>query len=324
MVSVAVRTGRAVGVALAGFLLACGAACVVDGPAADRSVVRSGGPMPDAVPAILEAQSLRVRRLPVLESRGVIEFRWRDADGAHFEQCDLDLFAILPDRFALRASKIGERFLWLGGDANRWWVFFLNGKPTRLEVYPFDRPFDRPVGGPVGGGAGENAVTLSPREILTLAGLVPLPPADSPLVRGATGSDGVTVIEVAAHDAIPRSRWGFTAGTLTPAAIELLAADGTVVARSVLTSYVSVPADGLAVGAWPRVPSRIELSASDAARGEAIGTATSGSLRITLDAPSARGERIRDRLFDLEELQRSLRPDTVVRFEPIGSGATGP
>jgi hypothetical protein len=279
--------------------------CVVDGPARDPSLIPKGTRMPDAVPAVLEAQALRMRRLTLLESRGVIEFRWRDADGARFEQCDLDLFAVLPDRVAVRASKVGERFLWLGCDPTRWWVFLLAERPTRLEVYPLD----------VARGGG--AAAFSPRDLMSLAGLVSLPPNDGTAMTARTAPDGTVVLDVAATGTAPRMRWGFPLGSNLPAAIELLAPDGQVIARANLSNYVSCPVDGLAVGDWPRVPARIEVVAGPSAI--AGGAAEGDSLRIVLDAPSGRGERIKDRLFRLEDLQESLRPDEVAVFEPAAT-----
>jgi hypothetical protein len=66
---------RCLAALLAAATLAAG--CVVDGPARDPSLIAKGSRMPDAVPTVLEAQALRMRRLTLLESRGVIEFRWR-------------------------------------------------------------------------------------------------------------------------------------------------------------------------------------------------------------------------------------------------------
>jgi hypothetical protein len=291
---------RSIACLLASAALAAG--CVVDGPARDPSLIPKGTQLPDATPGVLDAQALRMRRLTLLESRGVIEFRWRDADGAHFEQCDLDLFAVLPERVAVRASKVGERFLWLGCDERRWWIFHLAEKPSRLEVYPLGVA---PAGG---------VAALSPRDLLGLAGLVELPPNDGKAMTSRTGPDGTVVLDVAASGTAPRMRWGFPLGSNVPAAIEMLAPTGEVIARANLTNYVSCPIEGFAVGDWPRVPSRIDIVAGPAAVAE--GATEGDAIRIALDAPSGRGERIKDRLFRLEELQASLRPDTVVVIEP--------
>jgi len=276
--------------------------CVVDGPARDPGLIPKGTRLPDAVPGILDAQAIRMRRLTLLESRGVIEFRWTDADGAHFEQCDLDLFAVLPHRVAVRASKVGERFLWLGCDEKRWWAFLLAERPTRLEVYPLGVA---PDGG---------VAAFSPRDLLSLAGLMSLPANDGKAMTSRTGPDGTVVLDVAAAGTSPRMRWGFQLGSNLPAVIEMIAPTGETIARANLSQYVSCPVEGLAVGDWPRVPSRIEVVAGPAGtEGAAVDGA---SLRIALDAPSGRGERIKDRLFRLEDLQESLRPEDVVVVEP--------
>jgi hypothetical protein len=94
-----------------------------------------------------------------------------------------------------------------------------------------------------------------------------------------------------------------------------------VIARASLSNYRSCPVDGLAVGDWPRVPARIEVVAGPAAI--AAGASDGDSIRISLDAPSGRGERIKDRFFRLEELQESLRPDEVTVIEPAAA-APGP
>lgn len=281
---------------------ALAAGCVVDGPARDPALIRKGTQMPDAVPGVLEAQAVRMRRLTLLESRGVIEFRWRDADGAHFEQCDLDLFAVLPQRVAVRASKVGERFLWLGCDERRWWIFKLAEKPSRLEVYP------------LGVAADGGTAAFSPRDLLALAGLVPLPADDGKAMTSGMMPDGSVMLDVAASGTSPRTRWAFPPASNLPTVIEMLSPTGQVIARANLSDYVSCPVEGFAVGDWPRVPSRIEVQAGPA--GPADGPAEGDAVRITLDAPSGRAERIKDRLFRLEELQASLRPDEVVVVEP--------
>jgi hypothetical protein len=67
-----------------------------------------------------------------LHGWGVVELRWKDDDGNHFRQGDLEFWIDGPDRLSVRVSKLGDPYFWLGTDGKQAWVFDLSGSPTRL------------------------------------------------------------------------------------------------------------------------------------------------------------------------------------------------
>ncbi|MFO0828890.1 MAG: hypothetical protein U0572_12180 [Phycisphaerales bacterium] len=274
---------------------------VEDAPPADRQTssdaqpARTDGASPALVASYREAvqrQATRLKRLKFLDSRGVIEVRYADDGGQHFEQCDLRLYAVLPTKTALNLSKLGsKKIAWIGSDDENWWVFRLDQSPTTLEVHPMASD-DRDAGLSV----------VSPRTILLLAGLTALPEERSATLSEDSGS--VTVESPA--DATPRARWRLDAGTWLPSRIELLDKSGAVVATGELTDYATALADGLAPGDSPKVPQRIVVTRADG----------NGSVRMSLDRPSARSDGIKPRFFDLKELQILMRPEEVIWRTP--------
>ena len=137
-------------------------------PSASQPPAPAPAPSP-AYLAAIERQAQRLRRLQFFEGRGTVEFRWRDEKGNHFEQGDIDLYLILPNKTGFNISKLGERFAWIGSDAEQWWLFLLKEKPTSVEVHPWAQSSESVHG--------EGMSIVSPKAILHLAGLSPLPDA---------------------------------------------------------------------------------------------------------------------------------------------------
>lgn len=262
-----------------------------DPPTAQGGEVRAvDAASAESVAKFVRARNAELAYLKVLESRGVVEFRWRDDGGEHFEQVDADLYLAFPDRAAMRLSKLGEKYFWAGGDGQHWWVFDLHAKPSTVEVF-------RDEDGAHRGGFG----LLEPSSIRALAALELLP-ADAVVNDiGEVRWTRNTVTRMMRFDA-----------TGLPSAVTLTDAQGALVASSTLRDFVRVPVDSIAMGAWPRVALRT------------IATTPEGSeVKLALDSPSGRAVRIKPALFDLESLLKSLHPDQVItRSKP--SVARGP
>jgi hypothetical protein len=256
-----------------------------------------GPPVPDAeLMAIARAQAFRIRALRTLESRGVVEFRWRERGSERFEQCDLRLFAVPPAKTAFRLSKLGEQYAWLGSDEESWWLFLLKERPSTVEIRPWAES------GP------EGFAIVSPRTVLLLAGLVAFP-EDGSLRREPSASPETVVLEHALADGDAGNaagetivRWTISAPTRLPESVAIVDRHGRTILSSTLADYAAAPSAGAAPGDWPRVPRRIEV----------VRAADGAAIRLALDEPSARGERIRPQFFELTELLRSLRPDEVI------------
>ena len=295
----------ALGAAALAHLSACGPRTEPAAPA----VVSSATVQADRFAAWIAAHNTRVSRLETVESRGSLELRYSDTDGEHFDQCEFDVFLAPGGRGALRATKLGNNFLWIGGDGTRGWIFRLDTDPTVLKVY--DRVAEHDLG-QSSDGAGEFAL-LTPGTVRAVAGLQPIPTQHElrPIEAADAGAPPEQRMEVAYAP-------GGSAGTKVfvrfgadglPCAVRVVDARGSVAVSSTLAEYVPAQAANLAQGAWPRIPRRIEITA----------TRADGRATLHLDEPVAMAKRTKPRFFSLEELTAQFRPDRVehaVAIEP--------
>jgi hypothetical protein len=310
--------------ALAALAAALGAGCAPKAappdpePSPENVTTTPAEPVPAVAPPVapnpanalyataIARQDERLRRLRFLDSRGLVEFRWTDADGKHFEQCDLRLHAVLPAKASIQAShSLKGPLARIGSDGVRWWIFRFDTKPSRLEVRPFDRSTDLGM------------AVVSPREALGLFGLAPYPPADLVTVREdgdalvvepidplALSSEAMQATQTSPLRSLPL-RYRLDRSTLLPTEIALLDVDGTVAATCTLERYESAPADDTSAGDYPKVPTKIKVVRPGNKLGES-------SVSFSLDSPTARSAGIKPRLFDLVELQSILQPDDVI------------
>ncbi|XHC24547.1 hypothetical protein ABWH91_09670 [Phycisphaerales bacterium ac7] len=158
------------GAACAGmFVSGCGKGG--DGPAVEIDSNGISAMLETAEPVRI-AHNARVERLGVLWSRGIVAFRYRDAEGKlRDDQGNANVQLILPDRFAMRIHKVGETLLWIGCDAERYWMIDLLTEPSRAYVGRHD-DFTGEKGERVG-------LPVPPRELSRLMGLEELPPFEA-------------------------------------------------------------------------------------------------------------------------------------------------
>lgn len=252
----------------------------------------STGKTPPSIGELNERQSARARKLSELQSGGTLELRTRDEDGENFEDCALELWRD-DSKFALRLRKLGERFLWVGSDGSAWWVFELMSEPVRLVVLP---------PGETGGfSIGPGQGLLNPDRLLHLAGLLPYDGIDAETL----GFDDVGRVRFVTVDEAGigwrRTRWHLDPKTLLPDEIEALDDQGEVLATARLSAYEPIAARDLPLGAWPQFPRKVFLALSDG----------NTDVRLFFNRPSARGNGIRPKLFDLEQLMKTFRPGEV-------------
>lgn len=264
-------------------------------PGASTPAHREVSASPERLALLVAAHNARVARLETVESRGSLELSYSDRDGDHFDQCEFDVFLAPGGRGALRATKLGNNFLWIGGDGTRGWVFRLDTEPSLLKVY--DRVADHDLG-QARDGAGEFAL-LTPGTVRAVAGLQPIP-GDHEWMPVAAHEPAAQDFELAYRSGPARVFVRF-AGDGLPSSVRVLDGQGTVVLESTLAEYVPAEAANLAQGAWPRLPRRIEIVAAKA-NGRAV---------LLLDEPIAMAKRIKPRFFSLEELTAQFRPDRV-------------
>lgn len=266
--------------------------------------------------ALVAQQNERAIRLATFESRASLEFRYRDATGEHFEQCEADIFLSPPNRGALRVMKVGTNLWWIGGDGERSWIFELNVTPKRATVY------DRGASGVFAEssdvvGTGEFTL-LSPESVRLLMGHAAIADDWTAVALGDSESTaavhdrfGVRVNLASQTDGVPRltATTRFGADGL-PISVTVASLDGVEVAKATLRDPVRAPMVDIAQGAWPTVARRIEV----------VAPRSGAAIKIFLDSPTANANRMKPRFFDLDALLTQLRPE-VVEFVTKGLGA---
>lgn len=240
----------------------------------------------------VHAQKERAKSLQSFASRGSAELRWKDERGSHFEQAQVELaWRDGGERMALRADKVGERIAWAGADATQWWIFEPKADPSRLTL------------GPRGVAPKDSALPFAgPDSVMELLAARAWPDAAT---FGEPLSDGTRWLSW--NISKPIGSWSASRARVSkpgalPVAVELLDAQGAVLASSELSRPMSVEIATLPPGAWPEVAGTTRL------RMQGDGGA---AWDVFWDAPGTNPERLKDRLFDLNVLIEVMRPVLV-------------
>lgn len=261
---------------------------------------------------LAEVHNARVAMLRRWHSRGVAELRWRDERGERREpQADIDLYVDLPGRTALRVSKLGTVYLWVGSNGPRYWLFDFLGDERVAYVGRFAD------GSSMGSESG--VIAVGPMALLDLFALTPLPVLPNDEQDSAVTYD-------AEHDAWRVEAMGaggpiaiyFDRVSQSPVRVECMDGAGGVAyySRIYKDRYLSVPMPGISAATPPRMPGLVDVYALDET-GE-----VTGWLKLALDAPTGHvDEGPMNRVFDLETLMRALRPDVV---HDTSAGAASP
>lgn len=254
---------------------------------------------PAVVAALIERYNDRVRLLDQMYARGVIEFRWVDRDGEeHFEpQINAKLWVDLPRRTALRGEKLGETYIWLGSDADRYWMFDLAGDTRRLYVGRHDTFTEQDA----------VSVLVRPVTLLDLLGLTPLP-AFEPAATSFDEARTAWVVRV--EGAGGPMRVFLDPTSALPVRVESLDDAGEIVLFSDLGRYAAVRIGGMSVLALPRAPTLIDISNPE------------GTVAVKLAFGDVTGETA-PRVFDLRGLIDHLRPERIEgATEGLGDAAS--
>ncbi len=247
---------------------------------------------------IAGAHNARLERLRTIYSRGVIEIRWSDETGRHFEQGNVDLWVALPRHTALRVEKLGEVLLWLGSDDDHYWLFDRFGEETTLVVGRHeDAP--RPVHA--------TALTVRPLSLLDLMGLTPLPDGAAVDIVYDADRDAWALETVGAGGPI---RLYLDRTKLLPKRVEVLSEKGEVTLYSDLGRYKSVKLAGAAGMANPKLATIVDVAATN----------DSARLKLALDSPT---DDANPPVFRLERLIRALQPDRIEGTLPDGVEVQG-
>ncbi|MAC18352.1 MAG: hypothetical protein CMJ23_01510 [Phycisphaerae bacterium] len=282
--------------ALAAFL----GACNPGGSVVEGDWTRGKPPVPGSKEnwdLINRAQSERLEALSVFSSAGTVTLRWTDDDGSHVEQADHRIWRSSADRAAIRLSKVGSSLLLAGWNGDRWWVFDETGEESVLRIRRLNA--EEGLGGPGG--------LLSPPALLAMIGFLPWP-AEPPVdfqTAGARARFTVDPIRWEVGDRVLELPGSLVVELLDPyygpTRLQLLDAEGGLVATATHEGLISVETMGRPPGAWPDLPRRVRIVRSP-----------EDQVVISFDGPLAQG-RVSERLFDVESLIERSRPDVIER-----------
>lgn len=245
------------------------------------------------------AHNERVAMLQQLYSRGVLEVRWRDDTGVQKRepQVDLDLYFMPQRRTAFRASKVGEIYLWLGSDAQQFWVFDMTGEERVLFHAAHD----------IYGGESGEASMPHPLLIRDLMGLVSLPEREGESPMEYSPERDAWMAVAPASSGRGWIRLYFDRSSSLPKRAEALMRGEQVIFTSEIGRYRRATQDGMSAVRFPWMPTLVDVTAEDVAEG-----VSRIDVKIALASPTGRvDDQPMDRVFDLDRLKHALRPERV-------------
>ncbi|MHC4908163.1 MAG: hypothetical protein ACYTF9_00380 [Planctomycetota bacterium] len=264
-------------------------------PVVDEAAADPGTPAP-AYADLAAAHNARVANLRDIACPiGTVELHWMEDEKERWAQGDAEMWIRLPRHTALRLSKLGDDLLWLGSDAERYWLFDLLDDGVTLVTAAHDTPMSA---------SGAGRIPARPLVLLDLLGITPLPTFESggPTVAWDEEAGGWGFV---VDSAAGRVRMVLDEPGRLPIRIDALdadeAAENAVIATSRLREYAPVPIDGLSVLDHPLMAQVIQIE-------DRVG----GRAEFFLRRWSGREEdRARDQLFELDRLRRAMPPDRV-------------
>ncbi len=265
-------------------------------------------PLPTYEEVYAQAES-RVGALGRFWARATVGLRYRDAEGErHYEQGEGHLQFVRPSRVALTIGKLGETYLLLGCDDERfWWI-------ERLDI---KRAF-------VGGQSGARdlaiervGVPVLPTDLLILADLEPWPEPGSDRAGRVVeavreGLDPAQVFAVEFNESGRTRRVYLTRSVFDPVGVDLYADDGKLVAGSELSMHQRV-LNHIEPTRQQRVPSRVKIDVPSA----------ESRIELYLKDMEISTRRPKPVVFDLEGLIRRFSIDEVIRLEDVRPVAQG-
>ena len=217
-------------------------------------------------------QADRTMMFDALVGRGVVEFRWKDDNGNHKEQGDMDFWK-QGEAISLRISKFGEPLMWFGGEHHSYWLFEMFDDETILTI------------------GGDNALFSDIDIALVLLGLTSLPAGDMEV------QDGIVTLT----DAKGRM-WTASFDPTTYRPLEIQVIDGDRQTSAVHHKGVRVEIADRHELYWPFTGGLIDIEDS---RGTTSIKIVFSSLSTIVD------EEPMDRVVSLPFLQKALKPSVI-------------
>ena len=278
---------------LCAFLIACQ-------PAKDAAAPPSAPVL--STSEIREGYNRRVEKIERLWARPIVEIRWVDAEGkSHFEQGDGPLIVRKPHDLALAIGKAGNVFMWLGRNAERYWLFELRppkDQPTTAyvgRIDELDRIDPRKLPLPV-----------RPDQLIELLGITELPDGIEVAITEPPNAGYAVLGPVPGSGA--RTYWSLDE-KLRPTRVGFIdPASGEVIAEAELSNYKPLPITGAPPGAWPDIATTVEIKVP----------ASRANLKLILSDFTDDPAKIKDAQFDFERLVAANKPQQVREITPAG------
>ena len=266
------------------------------------------GPLPTYEEVYAQAEA-RVGALDRFWARATVGLRYTDAEGdKHYEQGEGHLQAVRPSQVALTIGKLGETYLLLGCDDDRfWWI-------ERLDV---KRAFVGDQRGARDLAIERVGVPVLPTDLMILADLVRWPSPESDYAGVVVEADRqdldpAAVFAVEFNESGRTRRVYLTRTVFDPVGVDLLADDGSLIARSELSLHERV-LNHIEPTRQQRVPSRMKVDVPSAET----------RIELNLKDMEISDRRPRPVVFDLEGLIKRFGIDEVIRLEDIRPVAQG-
>ncbi len=290
--------------------------CLICAMSCQRQVVLV--PKPDGIAPtandFVAAQQRRLLAVPSLSLRGHVELKWIDSTGRHFDDGDFDLILRPPTEFSLRVSKLGEKFLWVGGGGGQSWIVLPRENPSRaiLRQWP---TLPKVVGSPNGlsiqglGGLGE---LMEPARLIEALGLAP---ANESEISSVSWSE----VRGAWAFTLPNRRQYARGESLLPIGCDWTDATSQVIATCTLEGFEWIrgdrPVGSPASSSQALVATRLKFSVWSAGRHEQVG-APDGELSLSAEVPTFGAEKIKPQLFNWDDVKAALRPEVIEGTQP--------
>ena len=271
-------------------------------------VPRPDGIAPTAADFVV-AQQRRLLAVPSLALRGHAELQWIDKTGRHFDDGDFDLILRPPTELSMRVSKLGEKFLWVGGGGGQSWIVLPRENPSRaiLRDWPsLPRDADAQKGLALDGigGLGE---LMNPSRLIEALGLEP---ANVSEITDVSWNE----VRAAWAFTLPNRRLYARGESLLPVGCDWIDASSRVIATCSLDGFEWVRGDrpvGSPVSSVQSlVATRLQFLVWSGGRCEHDGSAD-GELSLSAEVPNFGVGKIKTQLFNWDDVKATLRPEVI-------------
>lgn len=279
------------------------AACQAPGPADDGD----DAPLSEIDRlALIHRYNARADAVTRVWTRGNLTAEWFEPDGKRrWEQGNITLILRKPRDLALSVHKVGETFLWLGSNDEKYWAFELAPPDEQPTTLTYGRHAHAAATA-----ARERGLPLRPDQIIDLLGIAPLPANVNGPTRVPDGASFTLAMPPAAGDpAATRTEWT-TDAEMLPTHIRITARGAAGEERLIeatLSNHRPLRQTGRPPGAWPLIPTRIEVSVPE----------SRATVTLILEDPSDGRDydRVSDIQFDLDALTDIHQPQRVIDLD---------